>query len=258
MNGNLLKGGTALVCSVVLAYSVTTAAQESPAQDPPAPDKPAQVAAAPEAPASPARLAGQWHLNKEISTPSQAPADDPGQGGQPGNRGGGGRGGPGGGGGGGGRGGGGRGGGGYGGGMGGGRGGMGGGGMQTSSGDMLKIRELMRQLREAAEVLNIVIRPDDVTITDDQGIVHTFKTDGKKEQIEFGTAKIDTKTKWDADVLTQEMSVGSTKVTENYQVTTQGHMMVITIQSGNGNSNGGGGRGGGQTAPIKYVYDRGE
>jgi hypothetical protein len=123
-----------------------------------------------------------------------------------------------------------------------------------SSDDMLKMRELMRQLRDAPAILNIVVAPSDVTMTDDQGIVHKFKTDGKKQQVEFGTAKIDTTSKWDADTLGLEMAAGPMKVKETYQVTTQGHMLVVTIQQAA--SGGSGAAPGAQATPVKFIYDR--
>lgn len=122
--------------------------------------------------------------------------------------------------------------------------------------DLLKARELMRQVNDPATVLNIVVHDDEVTITDDRGTVHKFKTDGKKQEMQVGTAKLDVKTKWDADELTQEFVVGRMKMTESYQVTVRGHMLVMTIQPlSRGDTSG---RGGGQRAPIKFVYERAE
>jgi hypothetical protein len=204
------------------------------------------------------KVAGQWRLNKDLSASVPEQGDPSGAGGQAGNPGGGSGGYGGGGRGGGGRGGGGFGGrgGGFGGGGGGGYGGSRGGGTrggQMSPDDMAKMRDLMREERDAPLVLNIVVTPTDATITDDQGVVRKFKTDGKKEQVDFGASKIDTTAKWDGDILHIEMTAGQMKLTETYQVLTQGGLLVVTMQPG---SSAGGQGAGGQAASVKYVYDR--
>jgi len=238
MTTRVLEVRASSIAGVMLVFGtmILSAADRSP-QDRPTPD----AAATP----SPSRLTGLWHFNKELSTP---PPDDGQQGAQPGGA----RGGPGGGGG--------RGrpgGGGFG---GGGLGGRGGGftGGRNSSGnaeDLIKMRALRRELSEPPDVLTIVVGASDVTMTDGHGLTRKFKTDAKKQEIELEPGvKIEATSKWDADVLTQELTAGQLNVTETYQVTVQGHMMVITIES---NAGGGRNRGGsGQAAASKYVYER--
>jgi hypothetical protein len=202
-------------------------------------DKTEQPAAA--ASGSPhAAIAGQWHFNKELSTPPADMTDDSASGG---NRAPAGRGGFGGG---------------FGGrrgGFGGGRGGSYGGGTQVNSEDMLKMRELTRELMDAPQLLTVVVSSDAVSFTDEHGGSHKFRTDGKKEQIEFGPGtKVDTKTKWDGNTLSQEFSTGRMKLTETYQLTVDNKLLVATIQrSGDQATNGRG-----QSTPIKFVYQRAE
>ena len=89
-----------------------------------------------------------------------------------------------------------------------------------------------------------------MTLTDDEGRVRKFAANDKKQKVDIGVAEVDAKTKWDAGVLTTEMTVGSLKVTTTYQVTVEGHQMVVTSQMQ------GGGRGGNDQPAIKRVYDR--
>jgi hypothetical protein len=122
------------------------------------------------------------------------------------------------------------------------------------SDDMLKMRALMRVLQAPAEILTILVSPSEVTTTDEQGFELKFKTDGKKQDINFGPgAQIDTKAKWVGGVLSLELSAGSMKLTETYQVTTEGHMLVIAVQPGSSQS------GGSRVAPVpmKFVYGHG-
>jgi len=187
-----------------------------------------------------AAIAGQWHFNKELSTPP--PADSPDDSASGGNRGPSGRGGFGGG---------------FGGrrgGFGGGRGGNYGGGAQANSDDMLKMRALTRELTDAPQLLTIVVAPDSINFTDEHGGSHKFRTDGKKEEIDFAPGtKIDTKTKWDGDTLSQEFAIGRLKLTETYQLSVGDTLLVATIRRAGEQQNGRG-----QNAPIKFVYQRSE
>jgi hypothetical protein len=187
-------------------------------------------------------FAGQWHFNKDLSSPPPQIDDSGSASGQSGGRSGGGYGG--------GR-------GGYGGGRGGygGRGGGGSynGGSQMSSEDMLTMRALMRELSDPPQLLTVVVSTDSIDFTDEHGSAHKFRTDGKKEQIELGpSAKVDAKTKWDGATLDQEFSAGHMKVTETYQVTPDGRYLIATIQRAADQN----GRGQGLT--MKYVYQRGD
>jgi len=251
MQAGVCGAAGALVLALCSAGPV--AAQE------PAPTSTSLSTTQPEA-ATPDKLVGQWHLNKDLSSQPSMPNDEPGQtgGGSRGRGGSGGSGGMGGmGGGGRGRGGGGMGGGGYGGRGGGGMGGYGGGASspQVNPEDVLKLRALMRGFAEPAEVLNILVTPADVTTTDEHGAVQRIKTDGKKQSIDYGPGaeKIDTVAKWNGGVLTLDLSVGKTKVEETYQTSMQGKMMVVAVQV----PGQGGGRGG-VGGQMKFVYEKAE
>lgn len=187
-----------------------------------------------------ARLSSQWKLNKDLSTGiGDSAAGEPGTGsGAPGGTGGGGTGGrrPGGRRGGGGA-------GGY-----GGRGGRSGGNQEQQ----LAARGLLREVSEPPDVLNIVASATDVSFTDSEGTVRRFTISGKKESTDLGTAKVDARTSWSAGALTQELETGQLKVTRTYEVTVEGHQMLVTV------SVQGGARlaGPGSAAPMKFVYDR--
>ena len=189
---------------------------------------------------------GVWHFNKELSTlmPEPEAAADSGGGGRRGPTGG-----YGGGGGRGGRGGGGRGG-----------GGMSGAGAndrpessgRVSTDEILKARALSRDLADVAATLTIIVADTHVTITNDRGTVRKFMTDDAIQEIDLGGTgtKVTVKTKWDQDVLTQEWTAGKSKFSETYQVTVQGHMLVVRIApvaSGNAAS---------AAPPFKYVFDK--
>jgi hypothetical protein len=194
---------------------------------------------------APARLAGRWKLNSDLSSvPPSQPVGQPGS--EPGGSGGGG-------GYGGGRGrGGGFGGGGFGGGFGGG--GFGGGGRSRggsmSESQMLQMRAVMREVTQPPAELTVVSTPEMFETTDDQGAVRKFATSGKKETIDLGTAKMDVTSTWDAGILNQQIQAGQLKVTRTYQVTDQGNQLIVTVTT----------QGGGRTqqgaAPIKQIFDR--
>ncbi len=249
MRTRLLQGSiVAAACAVWVVGGVGAAAQGTPE---PAPAHPVEGAAP--AATEPTQIAGQWHLNRDLSTIPPEPTagqDEPGGGAPPrGGSGGGGR--RPGGGGFGGR------GGGFGGGFGGRGGGFGGrGGDDGSRGnaeDMMKVRTLMRELGQPADILNIVVHDPEVTVTDDQGVVRKLKTDGSKQSMPVGNTTVDARARWDGGTLDVEFDVGDLKVTETYQLASAAKMLVVALQQHGGNS-----AMAGSAAPMKFIYDRGE
>ncbi len=244
MQVRLRTAGVVAIGGALLAMSGVLVAQVEPSQDSTPAGASQETVAVPRS-----RLAGQWHLNKELSTlPRTSTSEEPSA--PPGGGSGGGARRPGGGGG-----------GGYGGRGGfGGRGGSGGAGgyggsPQVMPEDALKMRALMRVLAEPAEMLTILVSSAEVTTTDEHGFVLKLKTDGKKQEVNFGPgAIIDTKAKWEGDVLSLELSAGSMKLTETYQVTAQPQMLAIAVQPASGKGDGGHM----PLAPMKFVYGRGE
>jgi len=221
---------TSSACALASLLFTVSVSAHTPQDKPPVPP----------AAASPERLTGEWRFNKELSTlmPDPEAATDPG----------GGRRGPGGGapGGGGGRGGGGR---SYGG------GGARGGGTRSSAGsteEMLQARALLRELADVPAVLTIIAAPSHVTITTERGTIRKFTPGDAAQEVDLGTAKATAKATWDQDVLTVDWTAGKARFTESYQVTVQGHMLVIRIAPvAAGNT-----PGTPSTAPIKYIFDR--
>jgi len=202
-----------------------------------------------------AKLSGPWHLNTDLSTGIPSGDSSPtggGQGsgqpggGQPGGRGGGGSGG---GYGGGGRGGGGRGGGGGGGFGSGGFGGGGGGGRGgVSSDDMMKMRALVRETSQPPADMTIVATSTSLHITEPDGAVRLFNANDKKEKLDLMTAKIDVKTKWTGSAFEQELAAGQLKMKRTFQMTDEGHQLVVSIEpetssSSSSSAPGGGGPG---------------
>lgn len=195
----------------------------------PAPQTPAPAAASQPAPM---RLNGVWDLNKDLSTKPMAQPGDR-QGGDSSGASGGGR--P------------------SGGSMGGGRrgGGMrgGGGGRGGNPEDMRKARDVMQELGQSPAHLNIVSKPDAVTLTDPEGVVRKFVVDGKTDKVAINGSTIEVKSKWDGEVLKQEFKVGSATFARTLETTTDGHQLVVTVTPK------GDGAGAGPSF-LRFVYDR--
>jgi len=274
----ILSGSIVLSSAVALALAAPTQTGQNP---PPA--TPASPTATPATPAPPMttaaaaeKMSAQWKLDKDLSSlPSTPDGQLPAGGGSGSGRGGyGGSGGGGAYGGGGRRGYGGRGGGGGGGGVGGAR----GGGSGMSQDQMLEARAVVRELSDPPQVLNVVASADSIQLTSDDGTVRKFTTNGKKEQVDLGTAKIDSTSSWGDGKLTQDIAIGSLKIERTFQVTDQGNQLIIAVKMQGGRNSGGGGSsagsagsstnarggsgasqgGGGMSsmAPIKAIYDR--
>jgi hypothetical protein len=230
----ILHGSITLICGLAVTTLGAPARVRAAAQDPAPPQ--AQAPAPPPAPnQNPSALGGIWKFNKDLSSDTsklQTQADNASPSAGPSGRPRGGSGG------------------GY------GRGGGGGGGRSVGSTEQgLQTRALLREMAEPPAQVTIVVSDGATTFTDDQGAVRKFTTDGKKESIDLGTAKVDSVAKWDGGTLTVEMTGGNVKLTETYQLTVQGHALVVELKSVNSGSTRSSGSG--TTAvPYKRIYDR--
>jgi hypothetical protein len=124
-----------------------------------------------------------------------------------------------------------------------------------SSSAALQTRALMREMADAPAQLTIVVTDTSSTMTDDQGVVHKFTTDGKKEAIDLGSAQVDGVSKWDGGTLTVELTGGAFKLTETYQLTVQGHALVEELK-GTGSASGRNGGAGASAVPVKRIFDK--
>lgn len=123
------------------------------------------------------------------------------------------------------------------------------GGGGASPDDMRKARAIMQELEQSPSRLTIVSRPDAVTLTDPEGVVRKFVTDGKTDKVAINGNTIEVKSKWDGEVLTQEFKAGSAKFIRTLETTVEGHQLVITVTPK--------GDGGGVAGPafMRFVYD---
>jgi hypothetical protein len=118
--------------------------------------------------------------------------------------------------------------------MGGGRGpgAMGGGygGARANPEEMAKAREAARLAMLMPERLTIVRDKETIVLTDDDGISSKLTADGKTTKSALGALKVETKAKWDGDVLLVERKFeAGVKVTDRYSVT--GTPRRLTIAS---------------------------
>jgi hypothetical protein len=242
----ILHGSITLTWGLSVVALSGAAAPRAAAQDPAARQAQASApATAPAANQSPSALGGIWKFNKELSSDTsklQTQADNAPPSGGTSNRprggfgGGFGRG--------------------SGGGGGGSGGGSGGGGRTEGSTEQgLQTRALLREMAEPPAQVTIVVADDTTTFTDDQGVMRKFTTDGKKESIDLGSAKVDSVSKWDGGTLSVELTGGNFKLTETYQLTVQGHALVVELKSANSGSTRTSGSGA-SAVPVKRIYDR--
>jgi hypothetical protein len=232
----ILHGSIALTWGLsVVALSGAATPRAAPQDSDPRQTQAQAPAPTPVANQSPSSLGGIWKFNKDLSSDTsklQTQADNAspsaGPSGRP--RGG------------------------FGGGFG--RGGGGGGGRSVGSTEQgLQTRALLREMAQPPGQVTIVVADGTTTFTDDQGVVRKFTTDGKKESIDLGSAKVDSVSKWDGGTLTVELTGGNFKLTETYQLTVQGHALVVELKSANSASTRTSGSGA-SAVPVKRIYDR--
>jgi hypothetical protein len=202
------------LCAVCLVGGAWRVSAQPPAKPLPTPPPAPQDEAG-----AVTNVGGRWELNWRLSDKLPEQAGAPGRGGEGGERGGGHRGGGGGSipgmGGFGGR-------GGTGGG-GGGRGGEGRGGAVSA--------EQVRDLLQAQRTLIIVEHPDHVSITDENGQVQKFETNGEKVKDERGGQSFERRTHWDGRKLVTEVALSDgTKISQTYEKVSEGLQLVVTTK----------------------------
>jgi hypothetical protein len=127
-------------------------------------------------------------------------------------------------------------------------GGMGGGGGFARGGELREGRELTEELLAAPDTLTIVVNAGEVVLTDADGHVRHFATNGKKEKHQLMAGVIQSKTRWRADTLEMEFSPpGGAKIVQAYTYEPETRQLVVTVKSS-------GGYGGSQPA-SRRVYD---
>lgn len=123
----------------------------------------------------------------------------------------------------------------------------------------MQARAVLRELDAPPDVLNVVAATDKVSLTSGDGTVRKFDVTGKKEAIEFGTAKVEVTSKWNGPELEQDMTTGQFKITRTLQTTDEGRRLIVTVLIAPVSDRSSGAQGGAPRAssqPIKAIYDK--
>jgi hypothetical protein len=106
------------------------------------------------------------------------------------------------------------------------------------------------QLAANPKYLQINQRDDQIVISDDSDHTLTLYPDGKKhEEKDENGKKISTKTEWQGDALIAETKMRSGKLTETYQVSSDGKQLIVVSRYDNSSLSG--------PLSIQRVYDMG-
>jgi hypothetical protein len=84
----------------------------------------------------------------------------------------------------------------------------------------------MRQLQQLADMITITATADTVLFVDARG-ERRFAIDGKNARIEVAGAEVTTKSRWDKAVLKQEFSTAQSKLTQTWDVDTNGRLVLV-------------------------------
>ena len=92
------------------------------------------------------------------------------------------------------------------------------------------LRRALRDLLEVAETFDIVLKPDQVVITDDLDRTLTFSTTGKKEKHRIGATNFETKTVWEGAILKQDIeAIGGFHMTQVYFPSADGQTLFVSM-----------------------------
>jgi hypothetical protein len=106
----------------------------------------------------------------------------------------------------------------------------GGGGAPTDASDLspaeIAANAAMRELQQLAEVITIKAAPEQVVFEDARG-QRSYVLDGKTVKISVSGAEVSTKSRWDKAVLKQEFSTAQSKLTQTWDVDTNGRLVLV-------------------------------
>jgi hypothetical protein len=108
-------------------------------------------------------------------------------------------------------------------------------------------RALMRELLEPLPRITVTTDNVSVTFTASDGRVRKYRIDGRKEKHQFDNGTVDTKSKWERQQLVIETSTsGGMKLVETYSVNDLDQLVIeARVDTGRG----------GARPPIVHVYD---
>jgi hypothetical protein len=92
------------------------------------------------------------------------------------------------------------------------------------------LRRALRDLLEVAETFDIVLKSDQVVITDDLDRTLTFSTNGKKEKQRIGATNFEAKTRWEGDLLKQDIeAIGGFHMLQVYFPSADGQTLFVSM-----------------------------
>lgn len=83
----------------------------------------------------------------------------------------------------------------------------------------------MRDLMQIANEITIAAAADKVTFTDARG-ERAYVVDGKNAKVMVGATEVTTKSKWDKAALKQEFSTTWTKLSQTWEVNSDGRLVL--------------------------------
>jgi len=84
----------------------------------------------------------------------------------------------------------------------------------------------MRELQQIADEITITATAERVTFADVRG-ERSYALDGRNAKIMVAGAEVSTKSKWDKTALKQEFNTASTKLTQTWDVDTDGRLVLL-------------------------------
>ena len=115
---------------------------------------------------------------------------------------------------------------------------------------------LMQDLADVPMQLAITATPDGVTITDEHGVSRKFTASGKFEKMAFSSGKPQFRTRWERNLLTQDITGDNIDMTRTFEVSPDGHELVITLTIRNQPDPKNRASQGNRPSTLRFVYER--
>jgi hypothetical protein len=88
---------------------------------------------------------------------------------------------------------------------------------------------LMTDLAEVPLRMALTAKPESLTVIDEHGLMRQFKADNKTERVDFGTARVSIRTRWDEIRLVQDMTAEGIDLSRAFEGAPDGRQLTVTL-----------------------------
>jgi hypothetical protein len=88
---------------------------------------------------------------------------------------------------------------------------------------------LMSDLADVPLRMALTAKPESLTVIDEHGAMRQFKADNKTERVDFGTARVSIRTRWNEVRLVQDMTADGIDMSRAFEAAPDGKQLTVSL-----------------------------